>query len=247
MKGIILCGGMGTRLKPLTDYTNKHLLPVFDKPMIWYSLETFAKMDITDIMIITGPENAGDFLRYLGSGRDFGCSFTYKLQDEAGGIAHALMLAEDFVGYENCAVILGDNIFEDKFDKARDMFEEKVSETMRKSHAMVFLKKVKNPERFGVAVVNKNNIIEKLIEKPKELVSNMAQTGLYLYTSDVFDVIKKLKPSDRGELEITDVNQFYLERGRLLYDIVDGYWSDAGTFDSLHKAYNHLARKKLKS
>ena len=249
MKGIICAGGLGTRLRPLTNFQQKHLLPVFDHPMIWYPIETLKGMSITDIIIITGPEYTGDFLRYLGSGKNFGCNFTYKIQDRAGGIAHALALAEGFVGNDNCAVILGDNVYEDNFNHAKKAFEERVKEEKLDSQAMTFFKKVKNPQRFGVAKFDYNspcedNLVE-IIEKPKDPPSDLAQTGLYFYTPDVFDVIRKMKPSARGELEITHVNQDYLKRGRLFYDIVQGYWSDAGEFESLWKTGNHIAYRKL--
>jgi len=242
MVGIILAGGMGTRLRPLTHVTNKHLIPIFDKPMIEYPIQTLKAMDIKEILIVTGPEWCGDFMRFLGSGKKYDLKFTYKIQDEAGGIAHALALAEDFVGDENCAVILGDNVYEDNFHDARVTFDTKEEGSM----AMAFFKKVPNPTRFGVAKFNKDSgkIID-ILEKPETPPSDMAQTGLYLYTSDVFDIVKKLVPSGRGELEITDVNKAYLKKGAFEYAVVKGYWSDAGTFESLWKAGNHIAYKKL--
>jgi len=217
MKGIILCGGLGTRLRPLTYVTNKHLIPIYDKPMIEYPISTLKKMGITEMMIVIGPEYAYDFMRYLGSGKKYDVQFTYKIQDEAGGIAHALALAEDFVGNDNCAVILGDNVYEDDFKKTVDIFERtlldpSIDNQSRDSLAMGFFKKVANPSRFGVARFDdsKRKIVG-VVEKPREFVSDMAQTGLYLYTPDVFDIIKTLIPSDRGELEITDVNNEYIK------------------------------------
>ena len=243
MKGIILAGGLGSRLRPLTHVTNKHLIPIFDKPMIEYPIHTLKTMDIEDVLIVTGPEWCGDFMRFLGSGKKYGLKFTYKIQDEAGGIAHALALAEDYVGNDNCAVILGDNIYEDDFEDARVEFDTK---SLERSLAMAFFKEVKNPTRFGVAKFNeKGDKIIDILEKPETPPSNMAQTGLYMYTPDVFDIIKKLVPSKRGELEITDVNRAYLKNENLEYSIVSNYWSDAGTFESLWKTGNHIAYKKL--
>ena len=242
-KGIIISGGLGTRLRPITFVTSKNLLPVFDKMLIQYPIETLKQMGITDILITTGVEHAGDFMRCLGSGKDFGCNFTYKLQDEAGGIAQALALAKDFVGDENCAVILGDNIFENDFGRESKMFED-LSKT-ENSLAMIFLKHVVDPERFGVAALDKNDNITDLVEKPKEFISSMAQTGLYFYTSDVFQIIKTLKPSARGELEITHINEAYLKKDHLMHGVVEGFWQDCGTFESLWRASNHIAFKKL--
>lgn len=249
-RGIIISGGMGTRLRPITLVTSKNLLPVFNKPLIMYPIETLKKMGIYDILITTGSEHAGDFMQCLGSGKSFGCNLTYKLQDEAGGIAQALALAKEFVGDDTCAVVLGDNIYEDDFKRAKERFEENLERMERihddRSLAMVFLKEVVDPERFGVARFSDDgNEIVELLEKPKDPPSNMAQTGLYFYTPDVFDVIKTLKPSARGELEITDVNQDYLDRRRLMHDTINGVWYDCGTFESLWKASNHFAYKSL--
>lgn len=225
MKGVILAGGLGTRLRPLTLITNKHLLPLYDKPMILYPLETLKRSGITDIMIVCGKEHGGHFMNFLGSGGEYGVRLSYALQSGAGGIAEALGLAKDFVDGEKVAVILGDNIFENNFLKSIEKFD-------KLSGAMVFLKKVPDPQRFGVATIEheKITLIE---EKPKEPKSDMATVGFYLYDSDVFEKIEKLTPSHRGELEITDVHNFYLQEERLHYDSVDGFWSDAGTFDSL--------------
>lgn len=234
MKGIILAGGTGTRLSPITKVTNKHLLPVYNKPMIYYPMQTLLDGGIHDILIVTGPEHAGHFLRLLGSGRKFGCRFTYELQDEAGGIAQALGLAEDFAAGENVAVILGDNIFEDKFAHAIAEFE-------GKKGARLFLKEVDDANRFGVAELNGQEVIG-IEEKPAAPKSRYAVTGLYLYDRDVFRVIPTLKPSGRGELEITDVNNYYVKAGTLKADFVKGDWTDSGTFESLFRA-NCIARE----
>ncbi len=228
MKGIILAGGLGTRLRPLTLITNKHLLPLYDKPMILYPLETLKRSGITDIMIVCGREHGGHFMNFLGSGDEYGAKISYALQNGSGGIAEALSLAEDFVDGERIAVILGDNIFENDFSKGIEKFS-------KFSGAMVFLKKVPDPHRFGVANIENGEIV-KIEEKPKEPKSDMATVGFYLYDPDVFEKIKKLTPSHRGELEITDVHNFYIHEKRLYYDTVEGFWSDAGTFDSLLSA-----------
>lgn len=227
-KGVVLAGGLGTRLRPLTEVTNKHLLPVFDRPMITHPIETLKQLGIRDICIVTGGEHIADFMRYLGSGSKFGLNFTYKVQDEPLGIAHALLQAEDFFVNSNKVVaILGDNIFE-KVEVPDKVFEDE--------YAYIFIKKVSHPERFGVPVFDSNGNIIKIEEKPKTPKSQYAVTGLYIYPKDVFDFIKKLKPSSRGELEITDVNNYYLERGLLKWIEVNGYWSDAGTFPTWLKA-----------
>ncbi len=228
MKGVILAGGMGTRLVPLTLITNKHLLPVYDKPMILYPIETLERSGVTDIMVVCGKEHGGHFMNFLGSGREYGVKLSYALQNDSGGIAAALGLAEDFIGNEKVAVILGDNIFENNFLEDIRKFE-----TL--NGAMVFLKSVADPKRFGVAEI-KNGKIMNVIEKPKEPKSDLAIVGFYLYDSDVFSKIKTLKPSLRNELEITDVQNFYLEEGNLHYGILNGFWSDAGTFESLYKS-----------
>ncbi|OYT25512.1 MAG: spore coat protein [Thermofilum sp. ex4484_82] len=228
MKGVILAGGLGTRLKPLTEVTNKHLLPVFDRPMILHPLETLKQLGIKDICIVTGGEYMADFMRFLGSGTKFGVRLTYKIQDGPLGIAHALLQAEDFFeGEKKIVAILGDNIFE-KVNLPKTALEDK--------YAYVFLKEVNNPERFGVAVFDENGNIIEIEEKPKQPKSNYAVTGLYIYPNDVFDFIKTLKPSARGELEITDVNNWYLKQGRLKAIKLEGYWTDAGTFSSWLKA-----------
>ncbi len=235
MKGIILAGGTGSRLLPLTKVTNKHLLPVYDKPMIYYPLETLIGMGIKDILIISGPGHAGHFLNLLGSGKEFGVKLSYAIQEEAGGIAQALGLAEDFADTDNVSVILGDNIYEDKFDLSD-----------YKSGAKIFLKEVNDPQRFGVAEIVGDKVVS-IEEKPKTPKSNFAVTGLYVYDNSVFSIIKNLKPSQRGELEITDVNNAYLKLGKMKADFVKGYWSDAGTFESLIRASNLVFEKSLKN
>lgn len=237
MKGVILAGGLGTRLKPLTLITNKHLLPIYDKPMILYPLETLKNSGIKEIMIVCGKEHGGDFMNLLGSGKEFGVRLSYALQDKNnGGIADALSYAEDFADNGDIAVILGDNIFENNFKKEIKNFVD---------GAMIFLKKVNNPERFGVAVFDKSGEkIIKIEEKPKRPRSNYIQTGFYIFDSKVFEIIKHLEPSWRGELEITDVVNTYLKRGELNFIIIKGFWSDAGTFNSLLSAANWVYRNK---
>ncbi|MFH1366701.1 MAG: sugar phosphate nucleotidyltransferase [Patescibacteria group bacterium] len=237
MKGVILAGGTGSRLNPLTKVTNKHLLPVYNQPMIYYPLKTLSEAGLNEIMIVSGPGHAGHFLNLLGSGREFGVKLTYEIQEEAGGIAQALRLAQDFADNEKIAVILGDNIFEDKFAAEIKGFTE------GDGGAMVFLKEVSDPERFGVATIQGNKII-KIVEKPKTPESRYAVTGLYLYDNEVFKVIKTLKPSARGELEITDVNNYYINNGLMKYTIVQNSWTDAGTFDSLQRATNLVAERE---
>lgn len=232
MRGVILAGGTGSRLHPCTLVTNKHLLPVFKKPMIYYPLETLIKSGIKDILIVTGGESVGHFMQLLGSGEKFGVDFTYKIQDKAIGIAHALLLAEDFAKGEKIVVILGDNVFENvKIDK--ELLKED-------GNAAIFLKEVADAHRFGVATLDdKGNVIE-VEEKPKNPKSNYATTGLYIYPSDVYDFIRTLKPSDRGELEITDVNNFYIKNKRMKAIKLDGFWSDTGTFLSLMRTSTFL-------
>lgn len=234
MKGIILAGGSGSRLLPMTKVTNKHLLPVYDKPMIYYPLQTLLGAGITQIMIVSGKGHAGHFLELLGSGKDFGAKFTFEIQEEAGGIAQALGLAEDFADNEPVTVILGDNIYEDKFKNEIKNFKE---------GAKIFLKEVPDPERFGVAEVDGNKITG-IEEKPKEPKTKLAVTGLYIYGSKVFDIIRTLKPSARGELEITDVNNHYIKEGKMTFAKVKGFWSDAGTVPSLYRA-SMLVKEKL--
>ncbi|MDZ4296204.1 MAG: sugar phosphate nucleotidyltransferase [Patescibacteria group bacterium] len=237
MKGVILAGGKGTRLWPITKVTNKHLVPVWRKPMIHYPLEQLAAAGVKDILIVTGPEHAGHFLHLLGSGKDFGARLSYEMQEEAGGIAQALSLAEDFADGGKIAVILGDNIFDHDMRRALSAY------AAAPAGARLFLKAVADAERFGVAEIQGSRIV-RIVEKPKHPKSNLAVTGLYFYDSQVFDIIRTLTPSARGELEITDVNNAYIAKSQLSYEIVRGFWSDAGTFDSLLRATMYLARKE---
>jgi glucose-1-phosphate thymidylyltransferase len=234
MKGIILAGGTGSRLYPLTKVTNKHLLPIYDKPMIYYPMQTLIDAGIKDIMIVSGKGHVGHFLELLGSGSEFGVNFSYEIQKEAGGIAQALSLTEKFANGDDVTVILGDNIFQDNVEVHVRSF---------KAGARIFIKTVNDAHRFGVAEVDEQD--KKVIgieEKPANPKSNYAVTGLYIYDNNVFDIVKTLKPSKRGELEITDVNNEYIRKGELSYSVLDGYWSDAGTFESLYRA-SELIRK----
>jgi glucose-1-phosphate thymidylyltransferase len=234
MKGVILAGGTGSRLYPLTKVTNKHLLPVYDKPMIYYPLQTLISAGIKDIMIVSGKGHAGHFLELLGSGSELGVHFTYEIQEEAGGIAQALSFAEDFADGDDITVILGDNIFQDSIKADIPAF---------KGGAKIFLKEVTDAHRFGVAELEGNRVIG-IEEKPANPKSNFAVTGLYIYDCEVFDAIKTLRPSGRGELEITDVNNYYINKDTMGYRILDGFWSDAGTFESLFRA-SELVRNLL--
>lgn len=236
MRGIILAGGTGSRLYPLTKVTNKHLLPIGEKPMIYYPIEKLVNAGITEILIVTGTEHMGDVVSLLGSGRDFNCHFTYKVQDEAGGIAQALGLAEIFANNEKIVVILGDNIFEDDINDYVRRFK-----TINKG-ALVLLKEVLDPQRFGVAEFLGDKIIS-IEEKPASPKSKYIVTGIYMYDSKVFDIIKTLNPSKRGELEITDVNNAYLNKQELYFDILKGWWTDAGIHSS-YKTANELALQK---
>jgi len=236
MKGVILAGGLGTRLYPLTKITNKHLLPVHDKPMIYYPIHTLISAGIRDILIVAGGNNAGDFLRLLGNGKEFGLQhINYTYQEGEGGIAAALSLAEYFAAKEKICVILGDNLIEMNILAAVQAFEK------QKSGAKILLKEVPDPQRFGVPEIQGDKII-KIEEKPQNPRSSFAVIGIYMYDSMVFDIIKTLKPSARGELEITDVNNEYIRQGRLTYDILEGWWTDAGTFESLLRASNLVAQ-----
>jgi len=238
MKGIILAGGTGSRLYPLTKVTNKHLLPIYDKPMIYYPLKTLMDAGIEDIMIVSGKGHVGHFLELLGSGSEFGVNFSYEIQKEAGGIAQALGLTEKFAAGDDVTVILGDNIFQDNVSEHVKSF---------KSGARIFIKTVQDAHRFGVAEVDhKNNKVIGIEEKPASPRSNYAVTGLYIYDNSVFDIVKTLKPSNRGELEITDVNNDYIRRGCLSYSVLDGFWSDAGTFESLFRASELVRNHMLK-
>lgn len=223
MKGIVLAGGTGSRLYPLTKVTNKHLLPIGKKPMIYYPIEKMIQAGIKEILIVTGTEHMGDVVGLLGSGKDFGCRFTYKVQDEAGGIAQALGLAENFCGNDSMMVILGDNIFNANLTEAVEQFSG--------SGASIFIKEVEDPSRYGVAELKGNSILS-IEEKPENPKSNYCVTGVYMYDSEVFHVIKTLKPSGRGELEITDVNNYYIQKGKMGFAILDGWWTDAGTHSS---------------
>lgn len=234
MKGIILAGGTGSRLYPLTKVTNKHLLPVGKYPMIFHSIQKLKEAKITDILVVTGKDHMGDVVNLLGSGRDMGVSFTYKVQDEAGGIAQALDLAEHFVGNDKMLVILGDNVFGDNISPFVEKFIE------QDHGAKLLLQRVEDPQRFGVAELAGDKIIS-IEEKPNQPKSNYAVTGIYMFDHQVFDIIKTLKPSNRGELEITDVNNAYIKRGQLTFDILQGWWTDAGTHSSLSRA-NELAK-----
>jgi glucose-1-phosphate thymidylyltransferase len=230
MKGVILAGGLGTRLYPLTKVTNKHLLPVYDKPMIYYPIQTLINAGIDDILIVTGGNNAGDFLRLLGNGKEFGLKhINYTYQEGEGGIAEALGLAEFFAAGEKICVVLGDNLIEKNIRKAVKSFQR------QKKGAKILLKEVPDPQRFGVPELKGDRII-RIEEKPKQPKSLYAVIGIYLYDATVFEMIKSLKPSSRGDLEITDVNNRYIEKGLMTWDILEGWWADAGTFESLLRA-----------
>ncbi|MEB4783690.1 sugar phosphate nucleotidyltransferase [Paenibacillus jamilae] len=234
MKGIILAGGTGSRLYPLTKVTNKHLLPVGKYPMIFHSVSKLKQAGVHDILIVTGKEHMGDVVNLLGSGREMGVTFTYKVQDEAGGIAQALDLAEQFVGDDQMVVILGDNVFEDDITPFVDNFRNQIT------GAKILLQQVQDPHRFGVAELQGERIVS-IEEKPKDPKSNYAVTGIYMFDHSVFEIVKTLEPSARGELEITDVNNAYIANGTLTYDVLQGWWTDAGTHPSLARA-NELAK-----
>ena len=235
MKGVILAGGLGSRLRPLTKITNKHLLPIYDRPMIYYPLETLCRAGIRDIMIVTGGNSAGDFLRLLGNGRDFGLKdIYYTYQEGEGGIADALKLCEHFAEGERIVVVLGDNIVQDDISPYVRRFED------QDSGARILLKEVVDPQRFGVPQLENDRIVL-IEEKPLEPKSSYAVTGIYMYDRRVFDFCRRLVPSARGELEITDVNNAYIRAGDLFHDVLDGWWTDAGTFESLHAAANLVA------
>jgi glucose-1-phosphate thymidylyltransferase len=235
MKGVILAGGLGTRLYPLTKVTNKHLLPVFDKPMIYYPIQTLINAGIDDILIVTGGNNAGDFLKLVGNGKEFGLKhINYTYQEGEGGIAEALGLAEFFAAGDKICVVLGDNIIEKNIRKGVEAFRK------QKEGAKVLLKEVPDPQRFGVPEL-KGDKIAKIEEKPKNPKSNYAVVGIYFYDQTVFDFIKTLKPSNRGEMEITDVNNRYIEKGLMTWDLLEGWWTDAGTFESLLRANQLVA------
>jgi glucose-1-phosphate thymidylyltransferase len=235
MKGVILAGGLGTRLYPLTKVTNKHLLPVYDKPMIYYPLQTLINGGIDDILIVTGGNNAGDFLRLLGNGKEFGLKhINYTYQEGEGGIAEALGLAEFFAAGDKICVVLGDNIIEKNIRKAVKAFRK------QRGGAKILLKEVTDPQRFGVPELRGDQIV-RIEEKPKKPKSNYAVIGIYFYEAAVFDIIKTLKPSNRGELEISDVNNRYIEKGLMTWGLLEGWWTDAGTFESLLRANQLVA------
>lgn len=233
LKGIVLAGGTGSRLMPLTKVTNKHLLPVGREPMIFHPIRKLLDAGIRDIMVVTGTEHMGDVVGLLGSGADFDAEFTYRVQDQAGGIAQALALCEQFVGQDRCVVILGDNIFQASLRPACEKF------MAQEAGAALLLQKVPDPQRYGVAEVDGDRIVG-IVEKPVNPASDLAVTGIYMYDAQAFEIIRTLAPSGRGELEITDVNNAYLERGQLNWSLLEGYWTDAGTFDSWRHA-NELA------
>jgi glucose-1-phosphate thymidylyltransferase len=236
MKGIILAGGSGTRLRPLTRVTSKQLLPIYNKPMIFYPLETLMTAGITDILVIIAPDYAGDFLKLLGSGREYGCKFTYEIQDKPEGLAQAFIIGKNFIGSDNVTLILGDNLYEDNFKEAVSSFQ---------SGARVFAKQVPDPERLGVVEFDANNQAISIEEKPKQPKSNFAVTGLYIYDNTVVQKAASLQPSARGELEITDLNNLYLKEGTLDVAHVQGKWLDTGTFESLHEAIIFAREKEM--
>ena len=235
MKGIVLAGGKATRLRPLTSITSKQLLPVYDKPMIYYPIETLISAGIKDILIIIAPDYAGHFLNLLGSGKRFGVDFSYEIQEEPKGLADAFVVGENFIGDDSVTMILGDNIFEDDFSKEIKNFKE---------GAMVFAKKVPDPERFGVVEFDEKMKAISIEEKPEKAKSDYAVVGLYTYDNRVVEHAKNLKPSARGEIEITDLNNVYLKNGELKVNLIDGVWEDAGTFESLLRVSNFMAKKK---
>ncbi len=238
MKGIILAGGSGTRLRPLTKVTSKQLLPIYDKPMIFYPLETLLKAGIKDILIIVAPDHAGDFLKLLGSGREFGCKFTYEIQDKPEGLAQAFVIGENFIGKDSVTLILGDNLFEEDFSVAIQSFEK---------GGRIFAKQVSDPERFGVVEFDENKKALSIVEKPTEPKSEYAVTGLYIYDNTVVQKAKSLAPSPRGELEITDLNNVYLQEGSLDVAFVQGKWLDTGTFESLFEAIQFARERSQKT
>lgn len=235
MKGIILAGGSGTRLYPLTRVTSKQLLPVYDQPMIMYPLNTLLKAGIKDILIIVAPEHSGDFLNFLGSGKEFGARFTYEIQDKPEGLAQAYLIAEDFIGDDSVALILGDNIFTHDFSEAIRSF---------KSGARIFMKEVPDAERFGVVELNGNKVVS-IEEKPTHPKSNYAQVGFYIYDNRVIEYTRRLKLSARGQLEIVDIANIYLKNGELEAHVLEGEWIDAGTIESLYKASTIVRDHKL--
>jgi glucose-1-phosphate thymidylyltransferase len=238
MKGVVLAGGLGTRLRPLTSITNKHLLPVYNKPMVYYPIEMLVEAGITDIMIVTGGNSAGDFLRLIGNGEDFGLSrINYAYQKGEGGIAQALGLAREFVGNDRVVVVLGDNILQNGIKKGVEAFAQ------QQKGSRIFLKQVDHPWEYGIAEVDGNKI-KRITEKPKNPLSDLAVIGVYMYPPDVFDIVATLTPSARGELEVTDINNAYIQRGEMEYQVVDGWWLDAGeSHEALLKANLVVARQ----
>ncbi|MDX6305627.1 MAG: glucose-phosphate thymidylyltransferase [Blastocatellia bacterium] len=235
MKGVVLAGGSGSRLRPLTSVTNKHLLPVYDQPMIYYPIQTLVNAGIIDIMIVTGGNSAGDFLKLLGNGKAFGLKhLNYTYQEGEGGIAAALSLVEHFAGTDPICVVLGDNIIQGNIRAAADSYRQ------QNQGAKILLKKVPDPQRFGVPQLDGRRVVQ-IEEKPNDPKSEYAVIGIYMYDARVFEIIRTLKPSGRGELEITDVNNAYIERGEMTWDDLEGWWSDAGTFESLLRASNLVA------
>lgn len=237
MRGIILAGGAGTRLSPLTKVTSKQLLPIYNKPMIYFPLETLIKAGIREVLVIVAPDHAGDFVKLLGSGKDFGCKISYEVQDKPNGLAEAFLIGENFIDNEDVALILGDNLFEDDFVEAVKKFT---------TGALVFASKVPDPERFGVVEFDQNNKVISIVEKPKEPKSEYAVTGLYVYDHTVVQKAKSLKPSARGELEITDLNNVYLQEGSLEVAFVKGKWLDTGTFEALFQATEFVRNNVVK-
>jgi glucose-1-phosphate thymidylyltransferase len=239
IKGIVLAGGLGSRLYPLTAVTNKHLLPVWNKPMIYYPIQTLVDSGVTEVMVVTGGNNAGDFLMLLGDGKELGLKhIEYAYQKGQGGIADALKLAEDFADNAKIVVVLGDNIIEKSIKTSVDKFKD------QENGARILIKEVPDPQRFGVVEFDKKkNTISKIVEKPKNPKSKYAVTGVYMYDNGVFDIAKRLRPSKRGELEITDVNNAYIKAGLMQYDMLSGFWTDSGTFESLLRANNLVSRK----
>ncbi len=236
MKGIILAGGSGTRLRPLTKVTSKQLLPIYNKPMIFYPLETLLTAGVKDILVIVAPDHAGDFLKLMGSGNELGCKFTYEIQDKPEGLAQAFLIGKNFIGGDNVTLILGDNLFEDNFTEAISSFQ---------SGARVFAKQVSDPERFGVVEFDSQNKAISIEEKPTSPKSNFAVTGLYIYDNTVVQKAASLAPSPRGEIEITDLNNLYLKEEKLDVAQVNGRWMDTGTFESLHEAILFAREREL--
>ena len=235
MRGVIIAGGRGTRLSPITKIINKNILPVFDKPMIYYSIEKLVNAGIKDILLVTGTEHAGQFVNLLGSGADFGIRLHYEVQREPLGPADAINVAKDFAQGEKIVVIFSDNIIEDDIKKACNVFRR------QKKGAKIFIKEIDDPRRYGVAETKENTVL-KITEKPKRPKSKMAVIGLYMYDHKVFDLIGSLKPSKRGEYEVTDLNNLYIKRGEMTYETIKGYWNDAGTFEALLEASNWAAK-----